>query len=297
MLIMIFRTFFDSYGVFHQCSCPYTPEQNGVAERKHHHIVEIALSLLSKSSVPLRFWFYAFACAVFLINRLPSTSLGNRSPYEVLFSTYPNYNHLRVFGCACYPLLRPYATNKLQPRTKQCVFLGYPLGYKGYLYLDPVSERIYISCHVVFDEHVFPFASASPSTSPSHSPSPSSCDFALPIILQSTSRLSSALVCDSMAGFSNMAAPNESVVVSPDSTLAVDNITSAPNLVIANSRTEHTLMPPTTDLVVSPTNDNSIVAPTVVGPLVGFVLPSTTNTYPMQTRLKSGISKKKVFLA
>lgn len=151
-------TLFDTRGISHQKFFPHTPEQNGVAERKHRHIVEMAISLISKSFIPLRYWYHAFACAVFLINRLPSRSLGNRSPFEVLIHKPPDYTHLRVFGCACYPLLHPYVSHKLQPRTTQCVFIGYSLGYKCYLCVDPLTERIYISWHVVFDEHVFPFA-------------------------------------------------------------------------------------------------------------------------------------------
>lgn len=90
------KTFFDTNGIIHQRSCPHTPEQNGIVECKHHHIIEMTLTLLSNSGVPLRFWFHAFACVVFLINRLPSPSLNNQSPFAILFSSSPYYSHLRV---------------------------------------------------------------------------------------------------------------------------------------------------------------------------------------------------------
>lgn len=66
---------------------------------------------------------------------------------------------MRVFGCASYPTLRDYAHNKFDPRAFQCVFLGYNAKYKGYRCLLPSTGRVYISRHVLFDEHVFPFSS------------------------------------------------------------------------------------------------------------------------------------------
>jgi histone deacetylase 1/2 len=66
------NSFFRRIGIEHQISCPHTHQQNGFAERKHRHIVEIGLSLLAHASMPLKFWDDAFLTAVFLINRLPS---------------------------------------------------------------------------------------------------------------------------------------------------------------------------------------------------------------------------------
>lgn len=122
---------------------------------------------MSKASMPNKYWFYSFAVAVFLINRMPTPILNGLSPWQKLFSSIPDYADLKVFGCSCYPLLRPYNSNKLQHRTKQCVFMGYPLDYKGYCCLDLSTNKFFISRHVVFDEQVFPFAAVPHTTSPS----------------------------------------------------------------------------------------------------------------------------------
>ncbi|KAH9652916.1 retrovirus-related pol polyprotein from transposon RE1 [Citrus sinensis] len=66
---------------------------------------------------------------------------------------------MKVFGCSCYPYLRPYNHHKLQFRSGKCVFLGYSSLHKGYQCLHP-SGRVYISNHVIFDESSFPFKSA-----------------------------------------------------------------------------------------------------------------------------------------
>lgn len=81
-------------GIHHRVTCPYTSEQNGAAERKHRQIVDMGLSLLAQSSIPLKFWYFAFAHAVFLTNRLPTTVLHNVSPYEVLHKKKPSYDLL-----------------------------------------------------------------------------------------------------------------------------------------------------------------------------------------------------------
>jgi histone deacetylase 1/2 len=155
-------TFFQKLGISHHVSCPHTHQQNGAAERKHRHIVETGLTLLAHASVPFRFWSDAFVTACFLINRLPTRLLHMKTPLEILLHETPDYSFFKVFGCACWPHLRPYNHHKLEYRSKQCVFLGYSPLHKGYKCLHIPSNRVYISRDVVFDETVFPFSSLPP---------------------------------------------------------------------------------------------------------------------------------------
>lgn len=106
--------------------------------------------------MPLKFWPDVFATTVFLINRLPSKILKFKSPLETLFNTKPDYQNLRIFGCLCFPYLRPYSNHKLNFRSSPCTFLGYTTNQKGYKCLDS-NGKIFISRHVVFNEKVFPF--------------------------------------------------------------------------------------------------------------------------------------------
>jgi histone deacetylase 1/2 len=153
---------FRQIGIEHHVSCPHAHQQNGSAERKHRHIVEVGLSLLANASMPLKFWDEAFMTATYLINMLPSKVINNDTPVERLLHKQPDYASLRVFGCACWPNLRPYNQQKLAFRSKQCVFLGYSPMHKGVKCLDIKSGRVYISRDVVFDETVFPFADLHP---------------------------------------------------------------------------------------------------------------------------------------
>jgi hypothetical protein len=123
--------FFQHIGVAHHVSCPHTHQQNGSAERKHHHIIEVGLSLLAHASMPLKFWDNVFSSAAYFINHLPSHVINFVSPFEKLSHTKPYYTWLKTFGCACWPHLRPYNTRKLEFRSKKCVFLGYSSSHKN----------------------------------------------------------------------------------------------------------------------------------------------------------------------
>jgi hypothetical protein len=112
--------------------------------------------------MPLKFWDEAFLTTTFLINLLPSKVIHNETPVERLLKVKPNYDSLRIFGCACWPNLRPYMKRKLAYRSTRCVFLGYSPLHKGVKCLDVTSGCVYIYRDVVFDENVFPFASLHP---------------------------------------------------------------------------------------------------------------------------------------
>ncbi|GJR52477.1 retrovirus-related pol polyprotein from transposon TNT 1-94 [Tanacetum coccineum] len=148
-------------GIIHRRSCPHTSEQNGFVERRNRHVVETGLTLLAQACVPQRFWHYAFDTAVYLINRMPSLTSTNKSPFEHIFKRSPDYSFLRVFGCLCFPHLRPYNHHKMDFRSTPYVFLGDNPSYHGYRCLD-------IARHVRFNEAQFPF-DIPKTTSPPHS--------------------------------------------------------------------------------------------------------------------------------
>ena len=102
-----------------------SPQQNGVSERRHHHLVETGLTLLHDASLPLSYWPHAFSMATYLINRQPTPFLHNKSPFEDFFHQPPNYLKLKKFGCLCFPLTKPYNTHKLQPKATPCFVVGY----------------------------------------------------------------------------------------------------------------------------------------------------------------------------
>ena len=150
-----FVNFLQHNGIKRRVSCPHTPQQNGIAERKHRHIVETAMSMMHGSNLPVSLWTEAFHSTVHVINRLPMSILENKSPYFSLFGIQPDYHELRVFGSVCYVHIDSSLRHKFQDKALKCRFIGYAEDYKGYRCYDPLSKRVKISRNVIFDEMNF----------------------------------------------------------------------------------------------------------------------------------------------
>lgn len=159
---MVLLSYFKKLGIVHQTSCVNTPQQNGRVERKHMHILNVARAILFQANLPVKFWGEAILTAAYLINRTPSSVLNGRSPYEVLHGAKPDYKSLRVFGSACYVHKASRDKDKFGPRSRLCVFVGYPFGKKGWKVFDIDRNQFFVSRDVVFREDLFPYADPQP---------------------------------------------------------------------------------------------------------------------------------------
>ena len=130
-------------GIKHQMLCSYIPQQNRTAERKHRHIIELSLSMMFESHLPLHHWIEAFYSSVYLGNLLPSNIMQFKSPKEMLFGTKLELSALRFFDSACYPYLRPLSDHKMELRLLQCVFLSYSPNQKCYRCHHPPYGKVY----------------------------------------------------------------------------------------------------------------------------------------------------------
>ncbi|KAJ0028636.1 hypothetical protein Pint_36096 [Pistacia integerrima] len=150
-------THFLSTGIVHQISAPYTPEQTGMVERRHRIIRELGMTMLFHCGAPLFLWVEAFSTSVYLMNRLPSSTLNFETPYFALHGKHPIYSSLRAFGSKCFPYSWDTRRHKFDPKTLLCIFVGYSEKHKAYKCFHSLSKKFFISWHVVFDEQIFPY--------------------------------------------------------------------------------------------------------------------------------------------
>ena len=160
--------FCASHGILHQTSCPHTSQQNGAAERKHRHILDVTRTLVVQMHVPKCYWSDVVLTVTYLINRMPSTVLFGDIPLRRLSPTESPF-HLppRVFDCVCYVQDHSPGLDKLAPRALKCVFLGYSRTQKGYRCYYPHSRKYFVSADDTFFESISFFSSFTPVASTS----------------------------------------------------------------------------------------------------------------------------------
>ncbi|CAN1150187.1 Copia protein [Linum perenne] len=153
-----FKTFSQTIGLVQQSSCSNTPQQNGIAERKNRHLLEVTRALMFSANVPKYFWGDALLTATYLINRMPSKVLNFKTPLNGLLDVFPSHRlstdlPLKIFGCICFTYIPAQFRSKLDHRSQKCIFLGYSATKKGYLCFEPTIRKLYTSMDVVFWEN------------------------------------------------------------------------------------------------------------------------------------------------
>jgi hypothetical protein len=118
-----FQEFLKEQGITHHKTPPYTPQLNGVSERRNRTLLDMVRSMMSRTELPKSFWGYALESASYIINNVPSKSV-DRIPYEIWSGNRSNLSYMRAWGCPAY--VKRFEPTKLEPRSIQCIFIGYP---------------------------------------------------------------------------------------------------------------------------------------------------------------------------
>ena len=148
-----FRDFLIERGIQKYETIPYSPQQNGVAERTNRTLMEKVRCMLHHSGLTLKFWAEALSTATYVKNRSPTSAFGEGTPFERWYKQKPDVEHLRVFGCRAYAHVPDEKRKKLDRKSTKCIFIGYPDHSKGYKLFDPVSGKILLSRDVIFVEN------------------------------------------------------------------------------------------------------------------------------------------------
>lgn len=146
-----FNKFCEQEGIKRNLTAPYTPQQNGVVERKNRTLLDMTRSMLKAMCVPNFLWGEAIRHATFIDNRTPTRALKNTTPYEMLKKKKPSVSYLKVFGCLAFAKINT-RLKKLDDRSKSCIYLGSEQGSKAFRLFDPSTHKVIISHDVVFDE-------------------------------------------------------------------------------------------------------------------------------------------------
>lgn len=154
--------FLKQKGIVHQLSCPYSPQQNGVAERMNRTLIEKAKCMLFDAKLPKMFWAEAVKMSEYIINRTLSSS-HNAIPDELFYNCKVNLSHLRIFGCRVMVHVPATKRGKLDEKSRQMTFVGYDDNTKGFRCYDRETKKMCTSHDVRFHENYRDIPENSPS--------------------------------------------------------------------------------------------------------------------------------------
>lgn len=148
----VLNSYFKSKGVEHQKTAPYTPEQNGAAERLNRTMMERVRAMLVDAGLPTNMWAEAAVTANVIRNRSP-VSGRSKTPWEMFYGTTPDVSWMRIFGATAYAHVPKQQRRKLDAHSQRGIMVGYEPGSKAYRIFLKDSKKIVISRDVIFDEH------------------------------------------------------------------------------------------------------------------------------------------------
>lgn len=147
-----FDSFTAEHGILHQRTAPYTPEQNGVAERMNRTIIEKVRCMIFDAGVHMRYWAEAASTAAHLINRTPCRGMKGITPEEIWSKVKPDLTAIRVFGCKAWTHIPKENRKKLDAKSQECIFVGYCDSSKAYKLYNPKTRKFVVSRDVTFFE-------------------------------------------------------------------------------------------------------------------------------------------------
>lgn len=145
------RMFYEKEGIEAQLTAAYSPQQNGVAERRNRSLQEMSSCMLLDAGLPRKYWGEAIMTSAYIQNRMPSRSVDT-TPYQKWFGEKPSVEHMKVFGSVAYVHIPNVKRSKMDAKSEKLVFVGYCSDRKAYRFVDPATDKLTISRDVRFLE-------------------------------------------------------------------------------------------------------------------------------------------------
>ncbi|GJY76264.1 retrotransposon protein, putative, ty1-copia subclass [Tanacetum coccineum] len=145
-----FKDYLKACGIVQQLTPPYTPQHNGVSERRNRTLLDMVRSMMNLTTLPLSFWDYALESAQRILNMVFPTKKVDKTPYELWYGKVPNLSYLKVWGREA--LVKRDTLDKLQQRSVKCIFIGYPKETMGYYFYFPPKNIIVVARYAEFFE-------------------------------------------------------------------------------------------------------------------------------------------------
>ena len=137
-----FKDYLAECGIVQQLTSPYTPQQNGVSERRNRTLLDMVRSMFNLTTLPLSFWDYALETAIRILNMVPTKKV-DKTPYELWTGKAPNFSYLKIWGCEAF--VKRDSPDKLQQRSVKCIFVGYPKETMGYYFYFPPENKVFVA--------------------------------------------------------------------------------------------------------------------------------------------------------
>jgi hypothetical protein len=142
----------DKIGIKHEVSLTYTPQQNGVVERKNQTLITLSRTMLDEYNTSEKLWAEAINTACYASNRLFLQKFLGKTPYELLNGKKPDVSFFRVFGCKCYIYKKRQHLGKFQRRCDISFLVGYSSKSKAYRVFNYATGLVKETYDVKFDE-------------------------------------------------------------------------------------------------------------------------------------------------
>ncbi|GJW90339.1 retrotransposon protein, putative, ty1-copia subclass [Tanacetum coccineum] len=144
-----FKYYLKACGIVQQLIPPYTPQHDGVSERRNRTLLDMVRSMMNLTTLPLSFWDYALETATRILNMVPTKKV-DKTPYELWYGKVHNLSYLKVWGCEA--LMKRDTPDKLQQRSVKCIFIGYPKEMIGYYFYFPPENKTIVARYAEFLE-------------------------------------------------------------------------------------------------------------------------------------------------